>query len=110
VDTAEAKLTHQAVRQNLERFAQTGSTTLSTYAISADTFCALGEWLRIEKKHGRNETLHRLHREFHDRAGKVVRLIASKQMEAATSMLDREFTAVEDDLMSALDDLQIHAQ
>lgn len=106
MDTAEAKNTHAAVRNNLNEFALTSRASLRLYAISGDTFCKLGEWLQGERKQGRHTELHQLHRDFHDKAGRVMRLIASRQFDAAERMMIEEFTPIEAKLLAMLNELE----
>lgn len=106
MDTAEAKNTHAAVRNNLNEFALTSMASLKMYAVGGDTFCKLGEWLHAEHKQGNHAELHQIHREFHDKAGRVMRLIASKQFEAADRVLREEFTPIETKLLTMLGELE----
>lgn len=105
MDTAEAKNTHATVRNNLNEFALTNIATLQMYAISGDTCCKLGEWLQLERRAGRHLDLHQVHRDFHDKAGRIMRLLSSKQFEAADHMMG-EFISIETKLLTMLGELE----
>jgi hypothetical protein len=106
MDTAEAIKFHTELRYRLEQFLSTKhAASFELFAIGTENVCKMGLWLGPEHKRGEHTTLFRLHKEFHDLAGRVVRLIMSTQYEAARRMLDNEYTAVEQRLLSTLDEM-----
>lgn len=99
---------HGAWKLRLKTAIATGSSTLKIDDVARDDCCEFGKWLYSNKispatKQGKPyQVIKRLHGEFHQCAGSVLKEVTAGKREAATSLLNGPFTDKSETLVMAL--------
>lgn len=99
---------HGAWKLRLKAAIATGTSTLSVDQVARDDCCDFGKWLYSNKitpttKNGvPYQVIKRLHSEFHQCAGSVLKEATTGKRETATQLLDGSFTDKSNTLVRAL--------
>ena len=96
IETARAEINaaigaHGTWKMHLQAATLTGELTTSAAQLARDDVCQFGKWLRtlppeMARSQEAQNAVH-LHRQFHDEAGRVARLIEAGDLEAAKAQL-----------------------
>jgi hypothetical protein len=88
---------HGGWKLKLKTAINTGQINVSPDEVACHTCCEFGQWLEgsqihpLVKERKPYQVIHRLHREFHQSAGEVMRLVAVGDKRGAVSVLTGEY-------------------
>lgn len=99
---------HGTWKLKLKSAINTGRVSMSPEEVTCHKCCEFGQWLEGSSIHPQvkqrkpYQVIHRLHREFHETAGEIMRLVKIGDEQGAVILLSNEYAEKTDKLSRAL--------